>query len=118
MELNDKVVIQKVAYDQWNATQFVINATEKALPMEPFSQALGNFNKPTKEMERLILSGQAWIDNNVINRHCFRNVVMARDRNGNTKPSKQYEEKKIDGVIAMLEALGSYLDSPRYGDFY
>lgn len=118
MELNDKVVIQKVAYDPWNATQFVINATEKALPMEPFSQALGNFNKPTKEMERLILSGQAWIDNNVINRHCFRNVVMARDRNGNTKPSKQYEEKKIDGVIAMLEALGCYLDSPRYGDFY
>ena len=86
--------------------------------MEPFSQALGNFNKPTKEMERLILSGCAWIDNNVINRHCFRNVVMARDRNGNTKPSKQYEEKKIDGVIAMLEALGCYLDSPRFGEFY
>lgn len=118
MEVNDKVYIQKIAYDQWNATQFVIGATDRGLPMQPFSQALGNFNKPTKEMERLILSGQAWIDNNVINRHCFRNVVMARDRNGNTKPSKQYEEKKIDGVIAMLEALGCYLDSPRFGDFY
>ena len=118
MSMNDKVVIQRVAYDQWNATQFVINATEKALPMEPFSQALGNFNKPTKEFERLVLSGGAWIDNNVINRHCLRNVVMARDRNGNTKPSKQFEEKKIDGVIAMLEALGCYLDSPRYGEFF
>lgn len=118
MDVNSKVYIQKVAYDQWNATQFVIGATERGLPMEPFSQALGNFNKPTKEMERLILSGCAWIDNNVINRHCFRNVVMARDRNGNTKPSKQYEEKKIDGVIAMLEALGCYLDSPRFGEFY
>lgn len=118
MDLNEKVVIQKVAYDQWNATQFVINATEKGLPMQPFSQALGNFNRPTKEMERLILSGGVWIDNNVINRHCFRNVVMARDRNGNTKPSKQFEEKKIDGVIAMLEALGCYLDSPRFGEFY
>ena len=28
------------------------------------------------------------------------------------------EEKKIDGVIAMLEALGCYLDSPRFGEFY
>ena len=118
MDLNDKVVIQRVAYDQWNATQFVISATERGLPMQPFSQALGNFNKPTKELERLVLSGGAWIDNNVINRHCFRNVVMARDRNGNTKPSKQFEEKKIDGVIAMLEALGCYLESPRYGEFY
>jgi phage terminase large subunit-like protein len=82
--------------------------------MEPFSQSLGNFNKPTKEMERLILSGKVRIDNNEINRHCFRNVVLALDRNGNTKPSKQFVEKKIDGVIAMLEALGAWLNSPRW----
>lgn len=118
LEVGRIVSIQKIAYDAWNATQFVINATDKGLPMEPFSQALGNFNKPTKEMERLLLSGKAVIDNNVINRHCFRNVVMARDRNGNTKPTKQFEEKKIDGVIAKLEALGVYLDSPRHGEFY
>lgn len=118
MRIRDIVFIQKVAYDAWNATQFVINATDQGLPMEEFSQALGNFNRPTKEMERLLLSGRAVIDNNVINRHCFRNVIMARDRNGNTKPSKQFEEKKIDGVIAKLEALGIYLMSPRYGEFY
>lgn len=118
MRIRDIVCIQKVAYDAWNATQFVINATDQGLPMEEFSQALGNFNRPTKEMERLLLSGRAVIDNNVINRHCFRNVIMARDRNGNTKPSKQFEEKKIDGVIAKLEALGVYLMSPRYGEFY
>lgn len=117
-EANQLVNIQAIAYDAWNATQFVINAQEASLPMQEFSQALGNFNRPTKEMERIILSGRAVIDNNVINRHCFRNVVMARDRNGNTKPSKQFDEKKIDGVIAMLEALGIYLMSPRYGDFY
>ena len=109
MRIREIVFIQKVAYDAWNATQFVINATDQGLPMEEFSQALGNFNRPTKEMERLLLSGRAVIDNN---------VIMARDRNGNTKPSKQFEEKKIDGVIAKLEALGIYLMSPRYGEFY
>lgn len=114
MDISKNVSIQKIAYDDWNATQFVIYATDAGLPMEPFSQALGNFNKPTKEIERIILSGRAVIDNNLINRHCFRNVVMARDRNGNTKPSKQFEEKKIDGVIAMIQALGVYLVSPRY----
>lgn len=118
LDIKDKVFIIKVAYDSWNATQFTINAEEKGLPMEPFSQVLGNFNRPTKEMERMILSGHAVIDNNAINRHCFRNVVMSRDRNGNIKPSKQFEEKKIDGVIAMLEALGIYLISPRFGKFY
>ncbi|WP_321331900.1 terminase TerL endonuclease subunit [uncultured Bacteroides sp.] len=114
IEKNNMLYLCNVGYDSWNATQFVINATDKGLPMEPISQTIGNFNKPTKEMERLLLSGKAIIDNNVINRHCYRNVVMARDRNGNTKPSKQYEEKKIDGVISELMALSAYLESPRY----
>ncbi|OAV70763.1 Phage terminase-like protein, large subunit [Bacteroidales bacterium Barb4] len=65
-------------------------------------------------MERLILSGRAFIDNNVINRHCFKNVVMKIDHMGNTKPTKQFEEKKIDGVISMLMALGIYLSNPHY----
>ena len=114
MEASKTVYLSSVAYDQWNATQFVINATDNGLNMTPFAQNLGNFNKPTKEMERLILSGNAILDNNVITRHCFRNVVMARDHNGNIKPSKKYEEKKIDGVISMLQALGAYLSNPRY----
>ena len=114
MESSKIVYLTSVAYDQWNATQFVINSTDNGLNMTPFAQNLGNFNKPTKEMERLILSGNAILDNNVITRHCFRNVVMARDHNGNIKPSKKYEEKKIDGVISMLQALGAYLSNPRY----
>lgn len=114
LELDKKVFINVAAYDQWNATQFVINATDKGLNMEPYSQTLGNFNRPTKELERLILSKRAVIDNNIINRHCFRNVTMKIDYMGNTKPTKQYEEKKIDGVISKLMALGVYLVSPRY----
>lgn len=116
-DLRDKseiLFLNSVAYDPWNATQFVINATERGFNMTPYGQNLGNFNRPTKEFERLMLSGNAILDNNAVNRHCFRNVVMARDSNGNVKPSKKYEEKKIDGVIAMLEALGSYLTNPRY----
>jgi phage terminase large subunit-like protein len=30
------------------------------------------------------------------------------------KPKKQVEGKKIDGVIAILMALGGYLTNPRY----
>lgn len=110
--------LRSVGYDAWNATQFVINATERGLPMQAYSQAVGNFNRPTKELERLMLGGRVGIGTNGVTRHCFRNVVLARDRNGNVKPSKQFEEKKIDGVIAMLTALGVWLESPRYGEFY
>lgn len=114
LDLTADVRLISVAYDSWNATQFTINAQDRGLPMAEFSQALGNFNRPTKEFERLMLGGIVDIDNNEATRFCFKNVVMARDRNGNTKPSKQFEDKKIDGVIAILQALGACLLSPRY----
>lgn len=117
-DLTREMYLMAVAYDSWNATQFVINATEAGLPMEPYSQTLGAFNKPTKEFERLILSGRALLDDNEITRHCIRNVVLARDRNGNTKPSKQWAEKKIDGIIVILESLGVYLQSPHFQGLY
>lgn len=118
MDVQKRVNIVSVAYDSWNAVSFATNATDAGLPMEPFSQSLGNFNRPTKELERLLLSNQCVIDNNVITRHCFRNVVLARDRNGNIKPSKQFAEKRIDGTISILQSLGSYFTTPRYGEFY
>jgi len=117
MAINETCHIMSIAYDSWNATQFAINATDAGLPMEPYSQSLGSFNRPTKEFERLMLSGRAKIDSNVINRHCIRNVVMAYDRMGNCKPTKQFIEKKIDGVITMLESLGAWLNSPHWDSF-
>lgn len=65
-------------------------------------------------MERLILSGKAVIDNNEINRWCFRNVVLKSDHNGNVKPHKGLKDKKIDGAIAMIQALGMWLATPHY----
>lgn len=116
LSVDKRLYIVKVGYDSWNATQFVINATDKGLPMEPVSQSIGNFNRPTKEMERVILSGNVVIDNNPITRFCFRNVVMKLDHNGNTKPSKEYRDKKIDGVISMIEAMGGCLMTPQYSN--
>lgn len=114
LEVSETIMIEKIFYDKWNATSWAIDCTQRGLPLEPFGQNLGNFNAPTKEMERLILSGEAYIDNNDINRYCFRNVSLKFDANGNCKPDKSDLKKKIDGVIAMLEALGGYMLQPRY----
>jgi phage terminase large subunit-like protein len=65
-------------------------------------------------MERLILSGRTVIDNNEITRWCFKNVTLKSDHNGNVKPNKAFREKKIDGAISMIQALGVYLTTPHY----
>lgn len=115
MQNYEKLSIRKIGYDSWNSTQFAINATELGLPLEPYSQSIGNFNKPTRELERLIRSKKVVIDNNEITRWMFRNVALKSDHNGNVKPNKGAgKDKKIDGIIAMIEALGEFLDTPRY----
>lgn len=112
MRRNEYLRIFKVGYDKWNATQWAINAQDQGLPLEEYSQSIGNFNKPTKELERLILSNKAVIDNNEITRWCFRNVEIKQDWNDNSKPVKSSRMKKIDGVIAMIQSLGIYLTNP------
>ena len=108
--IQDEVPILKVAYDSWNSTQFSISATEQGFPMYPFSQTLGNFNRPTKEFERLILSKKVVIDDNPITRWCFANCQLKTDNNGNSKPIKGGTKmEKIDATITILEALGAYL---------
>lgn len=117
LNIHNAMDVADIAYDSYNATQFSINATNAGLPMTPFSQALGNFNKPSKEYERLMLQGKIIIDNNPIIRWCQANCSLKIDNNENIKPVKSNNERlnKIDAVIAMLQALGSYLN---LGDGY
>lgn len=118
ININDTNYIVNVAYDKWNATQWAINATSEGLPLSPYSQALGNFNGPTKTLERLIRTGQVIIDNNPIVRWAFSNVSLKIDHHENAKPTKANDEKskKIDPVISMIQSLGGYLSNPRYSD--
>lgn len=114
LKWNDVIYIAKIAYDSYNATQFAIDATSQGLPMEPFGQSLGNFNRPTKELERQLKAGRVVMENNEITRFCFSNVVLKHDYCENVKPIKLTNQNKIDGVIAMIEALGVYLQEPQY----
>lgn len=116
LRLTNYVYIDKIAYDSYNATQWAISATEQGLPLEPYSQALWSFNKPTKELERLIRMNKVIIDNNEITRWCFSNVSLKTDHNENIKPVKTEAMQKIDGVISMIEALGIYLNTPQYNN--
>lgn len=106
--------LQKIGYDQFNATSWAIKCTELGLPLQPYSQSIGNFNKPTKDFERQIRCREAVIDRNEITLWMFRNVSIKQDYNGNAKPVKVFADKKIDGIISMVEALGIYLSVPHY----
>ena len=126
IEIYNKTYLHNVAYDEWNASSWASDAYAEGLPIKGYSQTVGNFNKPTKMFEMLIRSGKVIIDYNPLVRWCFNNVEIKMDVNGNCKPMKGGSSnrkadrngtntKKIDPIIAMLEALGGYLDKHMNG---
>lgn len=114
LKAKEKVDIQCVGYDTYNAKKWSKDMVQMGFNMKEYSQSLLNFNYPTKEFERKIKSGEVIIDDNEITRWCISNVELMHDHCNNVKPGKGENQKKIDGVIAMIEALGTYLTLPQY----
>lgn len=109
-KIRSTVSIGKILYDKYNSTQFIISGLEVGLPFEEYGQSLANFNKPTKEMQRLILSHKVVLDSNPINLYCFRNVAIKQDHNENIKPYKSSLNNKIDGVISSIQSLAPWVE--------
>lgn len=114
LAINDVCPIALLSYDAYNSSQFIIDCTNEGINCQPFSQALGSFNRPLREFERKILKGEIVIDQNEATRYCFSNVELKVDWHGNAKPFKKdmSDARKIDGCISMLMALGGYLGHP------
>ena len=115
-EINKQIPIEAISYDQWQSTMAIIQLTEKGFNCQPYSQTTGALNKPTRYMEIIARSGKAVFDDNPIIRWNFANCEIIEDSNENIKPVKinKDSQKKIDGVHAMLNALGKYLEEPQY----
>lgn len=115
-EINKIIPIEYISYDQWQSTMAIIQLTEKGFNCQPYSQTTGALNKPTRFMELLARSGKAVFDDNPIIRWNFANCEIIEDSNENIKPVKinKDSQKKVDGVHAMLNALGKYLEQPQY----
>ena len=113
-EINEQIPISLISYDAWNATQLAINLTNLGYNLQPLSQSIGSLNRPSKELQRLIMSGKIVLYPNSIDVFCFQNCVPKYDLNDNLKITKTSWQNKIDGVIAGITALGGYLNTTNY----
>ena len=118
MEINTIIPLETISYDAWQSTALIIKLTEEGFNCQPYSQSIGSMNIPTKYMETIARNGHLIIDDNPITRWMFANVVVKSDWNGNQKPIKinASSEYKIDGIVAMLDALGCWLSQQHYNN--
>ena len=70
-------------------------------------------SEPTKNLYSLILEGRFTHNRNPVLRWMAGNAAVSQDAAGNLKPDKEKSSDKIDGVVAVIMAIGrATVDKP------
>lgn len=105
-ELRTQYNIREIAIDRWNSTQLQTQLLGDGLTVVPFGQGFGSMSSPTKELEKLVISGAIRHGGHPVLRWMASNTSVEMDAAGNLKPSKKRSADKIDGIVSLVMAIG------------
>ena len=116
LELASEFDVRECAYDRVFAGEIVQHLMAEGLTMVPFGQGFLSMGAPTAELHRLLLAKRIAHYGDPVTRWCASNVTVAADAANNLKPDKERSIERIDGVVAILDALGRAMVQPAIDD--
>jgi phage terminase large subunit-like protein len=116
--LGDRFAFQEIAFDPWNATQLATQLTGDGFTMVEFRQGFQSMTEPTKQLMALCLAKKINHGDNAVLRWMASNVAVKQDPAGNLKPDKGKSTEKIDGIVALIMALGRAIVQPNTTSVY
>ncbi|MCE8042445.1 terminase large subunit [Halomonas daqingensis] len=105
-DLASRFEIQEVAYDPWRATQLAHQLMSDGASIVEYRNTVQNMSPAMREMEAAITAGRWRHPCDPVLTWMASNVVAKADAKDNIYPRKEKAENKIDGIIAILMALG------------
>jgi phage terminase large subunit-like protein len=108
-ELGAVVGIQEIGFDPWNAVHLAHDLQSDGFTLVEMRQGYKTLSEPSKEFERLVVSGKLRHGGHPIMRWMVDNATIRRDANDNIAPDKRSAAGKIDGVVSTIMALGRAL---------
>lgn len=101
--------IVDVAFDRWNAGYLVQRLQEDGANMVPFGQGYASMSAPMRHLQALVLGRKLLHPGHPVLDWCCDNLAVEQDAAGNLKPSKAKSRHRIDGMVALVMALGRML---------
>lgn len=99
--------VKMIAADAWNAMKLLIELeSDDGVPLVRMGQGIKDLNSPSKTLERLIASKRLRHPKNPVLDWMAKNAVVKPDANENIKPLKGKSTGRIDGISALVMALG------------
>lgn len=106
LELAGRYAIREIAYDRVFAAEIVQRLAAEGLTMVEFGQGFASMGAPTAELLRMVKAGILQHGGHPVLRWNASNLTVAIDPAGNQKPDKGRSIEKIDGIVALCNALG------------
>lgn len=105
-----KYDIKAICYDPWGAWNLLAKFGPYQDRLMEYQQSIRYMSVPTKYLESMMLRHEVNLLGNPVIRWMFRNVVVYTDPNANIKLDKARSRNKIDGVVALVDAIGGWLN--------
>jgi phage terminase large subunit-like protein len=105
-ELADLYDIREIVFDRHNSSQLVTQLTGDGFEMVQFGQGFVDMNPPTKRLMELVLTSDLAHGGHPVLKWMAANCMALMDSTGYIKLDKAKSREKIDGIIALVMALG------------
>jgi phage terminase large subunit-like protein len=115
LEFARRFDVRAVGYDPWQATYLANRLSEAGLPMVEVRQTVSNMSEPMKYLQAMVYSAKIRHSGDPVLSWMMSNVVAHLDAKENIYPRKDRPENKIDGVVALIIALGRHINEKQDG---
>lgn len=102
--------VRCLAYDPWAMWNLVPKLRKYEDKLVAYQQSIRYMSVPSKWIQTEVLQHRLNFLGNPVIRWMFRNVVVYVDPNANIKLDKARSRNKIDGVVALADAVGGWLN--------
>jgi phage terminase large subunit-like protein len=101
--------LRELGFDPWNATKLAVELDGDGVKIVEMRQGFRSLSEPTKHLGALVTGRKLRHGGHPMLRWMASNMVVRQDPNGNLSPDKSKVTERIDGIVALIMAIGAAL---------
>jgi phage terminase large subunit-like protein len=118
LDLADRFNVIDCGFDPWKAIEMATSLEAEGLEMVQMRQGHATLGAPTQALEKLVLEQSLRHGGHPVLSWMAANTTVIEDPNNNIRPNKKGKKSRIDGIVALVMAIGRamvYLEEPPPG---